>query len=939
MAAGIINPDLEGAQKFMNRKQIERKTKYMLAGVALVFIILLVKISFLQLIQTEQYRTLARNNYIRIVPVFAPRGEIFDRNGEKMVTNRPIYTVSINDINIKGTTYSVELERIGADTVQMAEQMAPVLARDPEYLRRAGGGIKADGTPSENARLITEQIKNDVADNKTELENKRPLLLAEVYDPSVAALLTGGQWDAYGIKVRKNVDMLGNLVALLFPKGVFKEKSAYEAEQRVRDEIRSKKAYESVLVAEDIPMETVVELREKQLELPGVVVDIQPSRDYPYDQLMSHVLGYVQNIKPDQYEAHKDEGYLMNDLYGQNGLEIMFEDYLRGEHGARQVEVDTYNRPVRDLGLKQPVPGSDLVLTVDLEVQKAAEKALAEGVQKARNAGHDSRAGAAVAIDVNSGAVLAIASYPSYNPGVFANLTNAKWQELQDSGALLNRAISTYAPGSTFKMVTAAAILEEEVVDPSYRMPDPGYFMLGRRYNDWKAGGHGSVDMLRALQYSCDTYFWRYGLMAGEEAIAHYAREFGLGQLTGIGLPGEMAGVVPSPEHKYEVGKNLKINYDPDFAKVRELNDRIEHIDNELKKIDDNTGERSRLEQDKKKLESEREQELAEKLKMHEWELEWQAYDTLNMSIGQGDNLYTPLQLASYVATIANGGSLYKPYLVEKVVSPGGKVIKEFGKEVRHKVDIKSKNLEIIQEGMHLVALPPAGTAAGVFNGAKYSAAAKTGTAEVYDEFGNKKYNHALFVAYAPYEKPEVAVAVFLDQGHSGSGFAGPIGRNILDAYFGEEVKSLLPPGQAEELANNGQEQGAGNQTQTWEQISDDTPGLAWPGWSKQSVGLQGENERFRYYEQRLKRWQDEQKVAVARPAAGNRPAPPPEETRPQEPPQTEETQPQEPPQTEESRPQELPPAGGTPPPLNLTPPGEATGPPPGEQDGSADLE
>jgi|GEM_PF-56255 len=927
----------------MKRKQLEIKTRYILAGVALVFIILLARISFLQLVQTEQYRTLARNNYIRIVPVFAPRGEIFDRNGEKMVTNRPIYTVSINDINIKGTTYSVVLERIGADTVQMAEQMARILAGDPEYLRRAGEGIKADGDPDDNARLIMEQIKADVRDNKTELENGRPLVLAEVYDPDVAAALTGQPWDAYGIRVDKHTDMLSRLVALLFPKGVFEEESAYQVEQRIRNEIREKKAYESVLVAEDIPMDTVVELREKQLELPGVVVDIQPTRDYPYDQLMSHALGYVQNIKPEQYEEHKDEGYLMNDLYGQNGLEIMFESYLRGEHGARQVEVDTYNRPVRDLGLKQPVPGSDLVLTVDLEVQKAAEKALAEGVQRARNAGHDSRAGAAVAIDVNSGAVLAIASYPSYNPGVFANLTNAKWQELQDSGALLNRAISTYAPGSTFKMVTAAAILEEEVVDPSYRMPDPGYFMLGRRYNDWKAGGHGSVDMLRALQYSCDTYFWRYGLMAGEEAIAHYAREFGLGQLTGIGLPGEMAGVVPNPEHKYEVGKTLKVNYNPDFAKVRELNDRIEQIDNELKKIDDNTGERSRLEQEKKKLESEREQELAEKLKMHEWELEWQAYDTLNMSIGQGDNLYTPLQLASYVATIANGGTLYKPYLVERVVSPGGELIEEFDKQVRHRVDIKPENLKIIQEGMHLVALPPAGTAATVFYGAKYSAAAKTGTAEVYDEFGNKKYNHALFVAYAPYEKPEVAVAVFLDQGHSGSGFAGPIGRNILDAYFGEEVKSLLPPGQAEELENNKQEQGAGNRADTWERVSDDTPALAWPGWTKQSAGLQGEDERFRYYEHRLKRWQDAQQAAAARPAAGSRPtAPPPDETQRQEPPQAEETQPQEPP-----------PADGTPPPSNQTPPGETgpdvreespqpgdpESPAPGEQDGPADPE
>lgn len=857
----------------MERKQLGRKIKYMGAGVVLVFLVLLVKISFLQLVQTEQFRTLARNNYIRIVPVFAPRGEIFDRSGEKMVTSRPIYTVSINDINIKGTTYSVVLERVGADTVQMAEQMARVLVRDPEYLRQAGGEVKVDGDPAENTRLIADKIKENVGKKKTELENGRPLELVVVYDPAVAAELSGQQWDAYGIRVDKKTDMLSQLVALLFPKGVFEEETDYAVERRIRDEIRGKKAYESVLVAENIPMETVVELREKQLELPGVVVDIQPTRDYPYDKLMSHALGYVQNIKSEQYEQHKDEGYLINDLYGQDGLELVFENYLRGEHGARQVEVDTYNRPVRDLDMKQPVPGNDLVLTVDLKVQKAAEKALAEGAKRARNAGHDSRAGAAVVIDVNSGAVLAMASYPTYNPGVFTNLTNAKWQELQESGALLNRAISPYAPGSTFKMVTATAILENNVVSPDHKISDPGYYMLGQtRFPDWKPGGHGMVDMRKALQESCDTYFWKYGRLAGEEAMAHYAREFGLGQVTGIELPGERAGVVPGPEHKYEVAKSMKINYDPDFAGVRELNRRIEQIDSKLKETGDNTEERRRLEQRKKELESERDQELAKQLKKYEFDLNWQTYDTLNMSIGQGDNLYTPLQLASYVAAIANGGTLYKPYLVEKVISPDGDQLKEFDKEVRHQVDIKPENLAIIQEGMHLVTMPPNGTAAGVFNEFKQTAAAKTGTAEVYDAAGKKKYNHALFVAYAPYEKPEVAVAVILEKGHAGSTFAGPIARNILDAYFGEEPKSLLPPGEAEHLENSEQDQEPA--LNNWQQILDDTPAMAWPGWVKQSTTLQGEDERYRYYDNRLERLKAAQKQAASPPrSSGNMPA------------------------------------------------------------------
>lgn len=843
----------------MKRKDTDKKVKIMLAAVFLVLVVLLAKISFIQLVQTEQFRTLARNNYIRIVPVFAPRGEIFDRNGEKIVTNRPIYTVSINDINISGTTYHVVLDRVGADTVMMSEQLARVLVRDPEYIRQAGGNVQDDGDPAENIRLIADRIKQRVGDNKSELEKGKPLELAVVYDPDAAAALSGQQWQSYGIRVEKKTDMLSKLVAMLFPKGVFEDENPYAVERRIREIIRGKKAYESVLVAEDIPLETVVELRERQLELPGVVVDIQPTREYPYDELMSHALGYVQNIKAEQYQEHKDEGYLMNDLFGQNGLELVFERYLRGEHGARQVEVDTYSRPVRDLGMKHPVPGNDLVLTVDLEVQQAAEKALAEGALRARKAGYGmARAGAAVVMDVNTGALLAMASYPSYNPGVFANLTTARWQELQENGALLNRAMSLYPPGSTFKMVTAAAILENNVVDPEYKMPDPGYFVLGRRYNDWKPGGHGHVDMRAAIQFSCDTYFWQYGRLAGVEAIARYAREFGLGQVTGLGLPGEMAGAVPDPEYKYELVKSYLIRYNPDFARVRELNRRIEQVQNELREAGGDTEKQRRLEGRKKGLESERDKELEEQLKKHEWDLRWQAFDTLNMAIGQGDNWYSPLQLAAYTAAIANGGTLYKPYLVQRVVSPGGEVIKEFDGEVRHQVNVKPDNLKIIQEGMHLVTVPP-GTASGVFAGATYTAAAKTGTAEVFDAAGRKKDNHALFVAYAPYEKPEVAVAVILEYGHSGSGYAGPIARHILDAYFGEEPKSLLPLGEGE----------------AEQVVPDDIPAVAWPGWEKRPAADSAADVRFRYYDARLKRLEAERKQIAPQRRAASRPAAP----------------------------------------------------------------
>lgn len=768
----------------MKRKLVEYKMKFILGVVLLVLLVLVARLSFLQLVQTEEFRTLARNNYIRIVPVFAPRGEIFDRDGKKVVTNRPIYTVSINDLNLQGTTYHLYLDHYGKDNLTIVDKIAWILAEDEEsvFYFEEISGQKLQGGEDNNTvnhaqkkMFIEKVIKERIKNNQVKLENGEPVEIAVAYNPSTVAALSKQDLGSFGVRMEKKEDVLSQLVKTLDEAQVFKDESTYEVELRVRDSIRAKKyyrPYEPVLVAEDIPPQVVVALREKQMDLPGIVVDIQPARDYPYESLLSHVLGYVQNINQEQYERYKDEGYMMNDLFGQNGLEKVFEKSLRGEHGARQVEVDASSRPVRDLGLKQPVPGNDLVLTIDLELQTAAEKALADGVERAQKNGyHYSKGGAAVVMDVNTGAVLAMASYPDYNPGLFeSGLSQAKYDELQESKALMNRALTgVYPPGSTFKMITSAAILENNIVDPEYKMLDPGYFMLGKsRFNDWKPGGHGRVDLRKALEESVDTYFYKYGLQVGVEAIAHYADEFGLGKKTGISLPGEMSGAVPTPQYKYEKEKTFIIWSKPEFARVRELNQQIEEAENQSQKL---------------KLRQQRDQELEKLLKKYEWDLNWHAYDTVNMSIGQGYNQYTPIQLVGYIAAIANGGKLYKPILVDKIVSPNGQTIKKYTPEVSHRVDIKPENLQIIREGMHMVTLPPNGTAAGVFNGAKYSAAAKTGTAE--NEKGEGQ-GHALFVSYAPYEKPEVAVAVVLEYGHAGSGYAGPIAREILDAYFND---------------------------------------------------------------------------------------------------------------------------------------------------------
>ena len=804
------------------KTSLEHKTKFMIGIVFVVLMLLVARLSFMQLVQAEQYRTMAQNNYIRITPVFAPRGEIFDCNGEKIVTNKPVYTVSISDMDLQGSTYHLYLDKSSAVTPEMADVLAGILTEDEEcvqYFQQMSGKTpekfnnevtksSEEATYAAKKNAIENIIKERVSRNKVSLDNGRPLEIAVVYNPSMVDSLHKQNLSYFGVRLEEHTDTLSKLVTMLHEEGTFEDKTIYEVESEVRRLIREKKyykPYEPVLVAESIPAKTVVALRERQLEMPGVVVDIQPARDYTYQTALSHVLGYVQNIKKEQYEEHKDKGYFMNDIYGQDGLEIIYESYLRGTTGARQMEVDASGQLVRDLGLKQPKPGNDLVLTIDLPLQQATEQALARGVARAQGSGFRlSKAGAAVVIDVHTGAIKAMASYPTYSPSSFTDgMSSEEWEQLQESGALLNRAISAnYPPGSTFKMVTASAILEDNIVDPDYRMYDPGYYKLGTTtFNDWKPGGHGTVDMRKALEISCDIYFYRYGRQVGVEAIAAMALEFGLGEKSGIRLPGEISGVAPTPEWKYELVKNMLIMYNDDFARVRELNEQIEKAYGSAKQ----------------RLEVTRDEELAEQLAKHQWDLEWQQFETVNMSIGQGDNTYTILQLAAYVAAIANNGTLYRPYVLDKIVTNDGDIVQQNEPEVRREVSVTKEHLQILREGMHLVALPPNGTGSAMFG---IDAAAKTGTSEVLDAKGQKIGNHALFVAFAPYENPEIAVAVVIEYGNAGGAYAGPVAREILDAYLDPKIDE-----QEQNEPKSEQFEDMNSLLADWDAL----PGLNWP--------------------------------------------------------------------------------------------------------------
>jgi penicillin-binding protein 2 len=651
----------------MVRKAVEQRSRVLLLLVGLVFAVLAGRLAQLQLLETERFQTLARENRVRLIPIVAPRGEIFDRQGQKLVGNRPVYTVSLVYLGQR-------------DLHAVAEGLAAILGQ-----------------------------------------------------------------------------------------------SAAEIEAKITE--RALRLFEPVKIARGVPMEVVTQIEERREELPGVVIDAEPVREYPHGALAAHVLGYVREISGPELAANREKGYRPGDLFGKDGLEKTFEEYLRGKDGAREVEVDALARPVRDLGRRPPQPGNNLVLTLDLRVQEAAERALAEAVNAARRAGHrDARGGAVVVEDVRTGGILAMASYPTYDPTVFTSyLSESQARELfsNPDRLMLNRAIAAgYPPGSTFKMVVAAAGLEAEKIEPEAAIPDPGYFQLGNQtFRDWKPGGHGRVDLRRAIQVSCDVYFWRLGLAVGIEEIARVAREFGLDRATGIELPGETGGVVPTPEYKYAlVKKSLDRQYKP----------KLEEIEARYASLLDQT----RDPETRRQLETEKQKEIdrvVARYNSHSWDLQWQTYDTLNTAIGQGYNMYTPLQLANYVAAIANGGYLWKPYLVQRVVSPDGQVVKEFAPQLLARVNIRPETLAVIREGMALVTQGE-GTAAGIFWGFPVPVAGKTGTAEV-----QGKEDHSLFVAFAPADNPQVAVAVVVEHAGHGSAVAAPVAREVLKAYFGLE--------------------------------------------------------------------------------------------------------------------------------------------------------
>jgi len=482
--------------------------------------------------------------------------------------------------------------------------------------------------------------------------------------------------------------------------------------ETINEKIEAHTGFDPIRIKADVTPDIVSIIEEQKDNYPGVIIEVQPVRDYMNKEEAAHTYGYVSEINDMELEKKKDEGYRSGDIIGKFGLEKIYDKELRGINGGQQVEVDVTGKPVKIIGNKQPIPGDDLYLTLDKNLQTAAEKAVDEQLKQIH-----ANAAAVVAMNPMTGEIYAMVSRPAFDPNLFARgISSKEWDKLNNNPyhPMDNKAITgEYPPGSTFKIITGTAALTEGVVTPSELIMDSGHHWIIPKGNA-EGEALGLINFQQAMAHSDNVYFYEMGNRLGIDRLEKYARMFGLGKVTGIDLPYESDGLVANRRYKE---KNFEDG-------------------------------------------------------------DWYLSETFDAAIGQGFNLVTPLQAAMVMGEIAADGKRYKPHLVSRIVGPDGKTVKEFTPELTGKLDVPPEDIQLVQAGLHDVT--KYGTAATIFRGFPIEIAGKTGTAE--NPHGR---DHGWFVAYGPFGNPNIVVAVVVEQGGFGSQSAVPIGRKVLEAWFG----------------------------------------------------------------------------------------------------------------------------------------------------------
>ena len=576
------------------------------------FVILFIRLIYLQIISGEELRQLSLNNSIRLQSIDPPRGRVYDRNGKILVNNRPSFDVSI-------------IVKDAKPLEQTIEKLSEYIQIPPEELMAA--------------------IKN-----------------AKSYSP-----------------------------------------------------------YKPILLEQDIGRNALAALEVHKYDLPGIAVKVNLRRNYINNRYAAHLLGYLSEINSNELNSGNYPGSRSGDLVGKFGAEKTFENFLRGKRGGRQVKVNANGQVVRILKTVAAEPGYDVYLTIDQDVQKKAEELL-EGI-----------VGAVVAMDPNTGGLLAMASSPSFDQNDFVGgISRENWSSLISNPfrPMSNRAIQgEYPPGSTYKIITALAGLEEGVIDTETTFFCPGHYRFGNRtYRCWKPGGHGHVEIIKAIERSCDVYFYQVGQMLGVDRLAWYAKAAGLGSPTGIQLDHESSGIIPTA-----AWKKKRPPYEP-----------------------------------------------------------WQKGETLSVAIGQGFNTATPMQMAVATSAVANGGRRYKPMLLEAVKNIDGRLLFKQTPEIVGRLPVSEENLRLVQHGLLQVVSGERGTARRI-RMKDLNISGKTGTSQVFSRKDNEDLPedqipahlkaHAWFVAYAPSEAAQIVVSVIVEHGEHGSSVSS-IAKELIKTYL-----------------------------------------------------------------------------------------------------------------------------------------------------------
>ena len=656
---------------------------------SLISIVFIIQLFNIQIINGASYREQAENKIVRTETISASRGEIYDRNGVLLATNK--------------LTYNIELYRTKVGTELTNNAIRDLV----DILTSNGDNIYSTFPINDSLDNFSDDYLQDDDIRKNFLRGIK--LSEDANFDDVIDYYT----DLYAVEDYSYEDKIKII------------RVKYEANQN------GYSLFNSAIIAKNISKSSVAQIEEQKSKLYGFNIISVPQRYYISDDFACHILGYVSKINTTEYSELKDKGYTINSMVGKSGVEESMEPYLKGSDGTKKVVTDSLGNVTSELIIQEAASGNNITLTIDYRIQNVVENALKNTLQSLQNGSlgkeqiPEAQAGSCVVLDVETGEVLAMASYPTYNINNFANgITSKQWKSLIEDTQkpMFNRAISgTYSPGSTYKMLMGIAGLESGRITVDEIYTDPGIYPYSYNPKCWIYTSHnithGDINLAGALKGSCNCYFYEVGRRIGISTIVEWAKNFGLGQKTGIELSGEASGNI--------AGDNAQT---------------------------------------------------------------WSLGDTLSASIGQSTNLFTPIQLANYISTIANGGTLNKVSLIKSVGNDINSVslseVAEYTKEFTE-VDFETKELNIssnyinaIKEGMYAVTTETGGTAADIFADSKVEVAGKTGTAQV-----SNGANNAIFVGFAPYDNPKIAVVAIVEHGAEGY-YLAPMVKEITNEYF-----------------------------------------------------------------------------------------------------------------------------------------------------------